>query len=322
MKRFSRTLVAVMVVAATVAAILVGCKKEEKTGTLVEKTGEAYTFDASQIEDMNTYLFEFKHNMQESKSVELLDLAEAQWHLTALANYDFAYANKEGNSFQIDTIYGSINMTDGKVAMSDLNSFYTQLSENIVSHYHEMTFENKNYRCMYSEFLDDNMDNDLQVLTVLVTSYTDPSRLYFFENDSILYQLFPNNTWYSVGNDAIRLLNRYINVYFPVPNGFWTQRLYFTGIVHKLFVPTDYPDENSPCGYRMFIHLNPVPSFLSAAEMRYYLDSYLGLIRSYAPMGRVPLSNDTYFDYENGYTFYSMNVTYGYPTATEAPPQL
>lgn len=322
MKRVTKTLVATMIVVATSAAILVGCKKEDVTGIQVNLLGEPKGFDASQIEDMNTYLFDFKHKMQECRSEELLSLAEAQWHLTALANYDFAYANKECNSFQIDTIYGRINLIEGMVAMSELNSFYTQLSESVVAHYHAMTLEDKNYRCIYSEFVNDETDDQLLVLTVLVTSYYEASRLYYFDNDSLLYQLFPDSTWYSVGNDAIRLLNQYINEYFPIPSGYGDDRIYYTGIVHKLFVPTDYPASNSPCGYRMFYHINPVPNYLSAYEMRYYLDSYLGLIRPNAPLGRTPLSNDTYYDYENGYTFYSMNITYGYPTATQEDPQL
>lgn len=189
MKIFPKTLVAAMIIVATGAAILVGCKKEDKADLLVNQLNEMSGFDASQINDMNAYLFEFKHKMQECKSEELLGLTEAQWHLTALANYDFAYANKKGNSFQIDTIYGRINLTEGMVAMSDLNSFYAQLSESIVTHYHAMTLENKNYRCIYSEFVDNDKNDELQVLTVLVISYDEASKLYYYENEYTFYSM-------------------------------------------------------------------------------------------------------------------------------------
>ena len=106
---------AIYAMAAMAMALAMGsCKKENQNAKFNNTNGSAVShFDPSHISDMNAYLGEFKQKMKQSqyaKDGETLPLEEAAWHLSSVANYDFANANVEFTDLRYDTLYYQVNV--------------------------------------------------------------------------------------------------------------------------------------------------------------------------------------------------------------------
>lgn len=101
-----------LVIVATAVAV-VSCKKET-TNALQYGNSQSTTktFKVPEVDDMNAYLKGFKQKMQESlyaKDDEMFSLEEAAWHLSSVANYDFANANVEYTDLRFDTLQYQVN---------------------------------------------------------------------------------------------------------------------------------------------------------------------------------------------------------------------
>lgn len=139
-------LIAFLLVVAAVSVVVVSCKKEDAKALSTNNAKEA--FNPRQIEDMNAYLKDFKNKMQSATKGEdeALSLEEAAWHLSNVANYDFGYVNVEFNDLRYDTLYYHVNITDGKVLLSDLNTVYTSISSDIVHLSQTLNLQEKHIR--------------------------------------------------------------------------------------------------------------------------------------------------------------------------------
>ena len=120
MKTRNLLIATLLVVAATMIA-MVSCKKENQDA-LLNNTQSAKAFTPPVVDDMNAYLKDFKQKMQNvtKDGNETLSLEEAAWHLSSVANYDFANANVEFDDIRFDTLYSTVNVTGGIILLNDL----------------------------------------------------------------------------------------------------------------------------------------------------------------------------------------------------------
>lgn len=147
------------------------CKKDAQNAPSNIPPQSAQAFDPTLIEDMNAYLSDFKKKMQESKDGETLSLEEAAWHLSSIANYDFANANVECNDIRFDTLYSTITITNGTVLLSDLAVAYERISTDIEKFYNSLMLENKHFRFIKASISENGM-----VSVMLMTTYIHASK--------------------------------------------------------------------------------------------------------------------------------------------------
>jgi hypothetical protein len=69
---------------------------------------------------------------------EDLTLEEAVWNIEALVNYTYADATAEFNSIVHDSVSITVNLVDGKVAISDLTAAYDQIVDSLSIKYNQI----------------------------------------------------------------------------------------------------------------------------------------------------------------------------------------
>ena len=265
-----------VVVAATVA--FVSCKKETPDA-LLNNSQPVKTFTVPQIDDMNAYLKGFKQKMKESqnaKDAEYLSLEEAAWHLSSVANYDFANANVEYADIRFDTLYTQISITNNAVLLSDLNTTYAALSSAIDSYLQGITLENANIR-----FVDVTISESGEVTMILATTF-DWGHTWYYEDvfDAMLHcsEFFTEPSGYYANGFGRSELERALNlVESHLPSA--ADRVYYTT---TRAIDYTYPDYIDPYGSPSYLQsrlfassTSPNPDLID--NMCYYFDSYLGL---------------------------------------------
>ena len=144
--------ICVMAVALAATVAVVSCKKDDQNAKLNNNSnvGQSVSqFDPSHIADMNAYLKGFKEKMKASrfaKDAETLGIEEAAWHLSSVANYDFANANVQFTDLRYDTLRYQVNVTDGSVLLSDLETLYEDMASDIDALYHSLDLQDKHFR--------------------------------------------------------------------------------------------------------------------------------------------------------------------------------
>ena len=272
---------------------VVSCKKDN-ANVLNNKIESNPTFDPRQIVDMNSYLKDFKQRIQKSTKGdnEVLNLEDAAWHLSSLANYDFGHANVELNDIRFDTLYAQINVMDGMVELSDMATAYESISNAIDKFFHSLNLENKHFR-----FIDVEISDDGEVAIPIITTFSNSEKWHFFEDDSFCDLYFPNNTYYSANSSAITTLTNLFNLilsHSTEPDS--TGRVYYVVTYHKDFHYYDWPedpDEYCPNSEHSRLYCSadvynwPIPK----DQMCYYLDSYLGLAYNYGNLIHLTVIN-------------------------------
>ena len=130
MKRFSKTLVAAMIVAATSAAIMVGCKKEQDAKLAdngqIEQSDKSAEAAIARITDFKKQV-DVRKAQPGMKSAETVSISDAVDDIVELFNA--VYAQPE--NFYVQTVRNSftINLpltSEGKVLVDDVVSAYNQ----------------------------------------------------------------------------------------------------------------------------------------------------------------------------------------------------
>jgi hypothetical protein len=277
---------ALMVVVATAVAF-VSCKKENQDAML-NTTQPVKTFTVPLVDDMNAYLKEFKQTMLESqgsKDAEYLSLEEAAWHLSSLANYDFARVNVQYTDLRHDTLYYQVNVTNGQVLLSDLNTVYANMAVDMDAFYQSLDLQEKHFRFIVASISEDGL-----VMIDMSTSYFILDHTWYFEDDFnaavACYEWFDGNTYYTWNTTAIQTLESAINYYEGrefLPSGENpTDRAYYVPSRDVLFTYDNNTDTIGSPFYgnsRIYVaRLNSMTvPFLEMNEMCYCLDSYLAL---------------------------------------------
>ena len=317
--------ICVMAVATIVLAVVVSCKKETSSDMLGNKYESAQAFNPRAIDDMNAYLKGFKQKMQSAAKGEdeALPLDEAAWHLSSLANYEFANANVECDDVRFDTLYGTVTVTNGSVLLSDLAIAYDDISTSIDKFYNGLMLENKHFR-----FINAFISEDGRVTVPLMTTFSYgskdfPDHLWYY--DDIWYlcdicdSIFPDTIMYppgTTGKDALQealnmvVCHPFSYIQIPMPS----QIVYYTFASNKEF---DYEHYTDPYGSvfnnsRLFNSSYPFISDLGL-NMCYLYDSYLGLGFDNCPTGQEIVCWEVMYGRNPGGTkdFHTLKVTYG-----------
>lgn len=121
------------------------------------------------MENIDKYLSDFLSRMNECKGDETISVEDAMWHMQALANFEFGYANADMSDIRTDTIISRLETSNGSVRLSTLSDFYSKLHKDIISYYKSQELENKNFKFITCEIDKDNSgDGYLEIKTAMV----------------------------------------------------------------------------------------------------------------------------------------------------------
>ena len=284
-----------MAVATIVSVAIVSCKKESTNELLTSGSQAVEAFTPPQIDDMVTYLKDFKQKMHSATKGddEALSLDEAAWHLACLANVDFCKVNVEYNDFLFDTVEMQVNVTDGTIAMSDLNTAYEQMCDEIQQFKKGFNHCDQN---MY--FVNMTINSNGKAKIALMTSFNNISKdlynhtWYFDDEWDASYaceEFFSPDSIYDWRESAVSKLRYALNSFEHHTNNIGESSEDYS----VSYIPTrnhtfDYTNTHDPYDMqyayynssRVFAKNHFVPSLnydLEFMEMCYCLDSYLGL---------------------------------------------
>ena len=274
--------IATFLVAAATTVAVVSCKKESRDTLLNNNAQPARTFTPPQVDDMNAYLKGFKKKMQtsaERKDEKTLSIEEAAWHLSSLANYDFANANVQFTDLRYDTLYYNINVSNGQVSLTDLDAVYRRVASDINDFYQSLNLENAHFH-----FIGASISNGGEIVVTLVTSYTWLDHAWYFIDPFTAFlvcdSLYIEDSCYQANGFGMWELERILNAFEGRPTEPDSTRIYYTRTRSKSFYFDDYIDTYGSPFYhnsRLFATKGYFYSCMSLEEFCYCLDSYLEL---------------------------------------------
>ena len=286
MKKRNLFIAALLVAAATTVAV-VSCKKENQDA-LLNNTQPAKAFTPPVVDDMNAYLKDFKQKMKDSqgsKDGETLSLEEAAWHLSSVANYDFARVNVQYTDLRYDTLYYQVNVANGQVALSDLNTIYESMANDIDAFYQSLDLYEKHFR-----FIGANITADGVISVSLITSSFTPQRYWgdttwFFESqeEAELFcdDFFDESLNYPANGFGMTEIERALNLIESHPfEQSHEGRVYYTYTRTVGFYFDDYIDPFGSPFYHNSRLLATIGYFyvcMSMEDLCYCVDSYAGL---------------------------------------------
>lgn len=156
MKRFTKTLVAAMIIAATGAVIMVGCKKEESAQM---KDGVAQTEQSMSVVEQKVldFLGAYEDMKQGAKiENETVSPEEARWQWETTLNYCYGFSLEYLTDLRVDTISLAMPKADetGNIAYNDMLNTYTNIVDAVRNTFKSIAQENK-----VLQFVMINLDN-------------------------------------------------------------------------------------------------------------------------------------------------------------------
>lgn len=331
MKRFNSIIAIIGLAIVAIAVAFVSCKKETEKDLSQKDYTIQQVADVRQIEDITSYLKDFKKKLTESKSDEAYTLEDAAWHLASLANLDFCKVNVDYDNVQFDTVEMQVNVTDGVVLLSDLNTAYEQMCTTI-QHFKKKF--NQNNQNLYYINMSIGADGNAEI--AFTTSFNICSKdiwdhTWYFDDDwdaiYSFYDYFSDDSTYYWNTTAARELQRGLNL---VENhqGIVVDSL---GTTMNYYIPTrsyifDYNNTYDPYqsdfynDSRVFakVLLNNFSTnyIMEILETIYCFDSYLGLGYDYIYNSneRIICWKITPFEYYSNnkkYIYHQLKVEYG-----------
>lgn len=282
----TRFFIATLLVVAAASVAVVSCKKEANDTLLNNTSSQVKTFAPPQVDDMNAYLKGFKQKMQNvtREGDETLSLEEAAWHLSSVANYDFAKVNVEFTDLIYDTLYYQVSVTNGQITMNDLNTVYENIASDIVDYYQNLDLDKKHFR-----YIGASISEDGTITLGLIISYVWFDHSWYFDSfymDTVCDYYFSEDSiyvWNGLGATELeRLLNLLEGRDYIMPGESSHSRLYYVYSTEILF---DFRHYHDPYGsnycndsriYSVEDDTYAVP-VMTIEDMCYCLDSYLGL---------------------------------------------
>lgn len=110
-----------------VTVCIYSCSKSDYLEPTNRKSTTKSQYRPPKVDDLNAYLLDFKQKMQTRGNDDTMELDEAAWHLSSIANYDLGDVVNNYENFRYDTLYFNINIENGRVSVSDLNTLYTRV---------------------------------------------------------------------------------------------------------------------------------------------------------------------------------------------------
>jgi hypothetical protein len=256
MKKTPRTLFAAIMIVATVAAFMLGCKKEQAT-LLVNN--ESTTTELAQGEATLARIMEFKNQMGEAKAnpglktASYLSIADAVWNVEALFNLTYAYPDLPySKTITSDTTLYLPVCTDDSVSLNDLTVFYDQMFNAVQAIYQSADLDDKQFLILDVEARERN--GNLQAIELHTVQGSVRGEQPWPDTLHIWEPFEEGSPWY-YGEDLGRLdgsfygemdaadtLSRMLNDHLvpKAPSGF---TYIFTNIITKELADSDH------CGY-------------------------------------------------------------------------
>ena len=202
MKRFTKTMVAVMIIAATGAAIMVGCKKEESAQI---KDGVAQTEQSMSSEEQKVldFLADYDAMKQGAKADgEAVTPEQACFQMETVLNYCHGFTQSYLTNIRRDTIVVSMPKTDvqGNIAYSDMLATYGEIVALVRETYKAIDMEDKVLKFVMMSLNKEAKDGDEELTIVMNTG----SRSQLEENhidDPWYATSYPNNVCWHWGRD-------------------------------------------------------------------------------------------------------------------------
>lgn len=286
-KKLSFAVIAMAIV--VIAVTVVSCKKDNENMLNHNDYTIWETIDIRQIEDMSSYLKDFKKKMMESKEDEALNLADAAWHLACLGNFDHCRVNMDYNEVKFDTIEIQVNTSDGIMLLKDLNTTYEQMCNEIQQFKKGFAHNNEN---LY--YLNVSISAQGNAKIALMTTYRSLSKYitdhtWYYGDPFIAFDsceaYFDDNTNYPWNGSAVSLLQSALNsiehhendTIGPEYSWCYTPTRDYTFDYTNSIDPyhSDFYDDSRVFAKRT--NNNHWSYNLDFVDMCYCLDSYLGL---------------------------------------------
>jgi hypothetical protein len=276
-----------MIFAAAVMAT--SCQKEKEKEENTEKAVSHFNPANLQIEDMNAYLEGFKEKMENAEAKggnETMGIEEAAWHLSSVANHDFAQIIASHDTLCHDTLYFHVDVVDGKVSVADMNALYEEMSQAIVNFKKTFGYENPNFW-----FIGTKISENGEVMVPLTTMFIKDNNKYWGDHywylnsntaDSICALYLSTTTTYyaddSISTTGTLTILKYmldLEATYSLHGG-----QYFTEYACDTFKYQNYTDPYYSPFYnnsRLYASRTKFHFVISYTNMCYIFDSYAGL---------------------------------------------
>lgn len=312
--KYKSYIISAILLAATTAAIFVGCKKEKENKVAQNGNEEIVV---SKEDDMSAYLRQFKKKMQSAaKGDETLSMEDARWHLEAVLNYTYGDAGHQTSDIQCDTLFFELPTNGDEITLAQLNEAFVSLSDDVESAFAKCSLPDKSILSIQTTFDNNSKANSVLAKTILTTRGLPAVKTHFDETDYW-------NEWYCNGisygkcgpysgecpnSGAPHELTKMLNFIMPIcncssGNGYYTdvEELvisYYNHYNYYGYSDNFIYDENSPCHYKIY-YRNEDPSqpwasnpggCICPEDMNYYLSKGPELIEHFVPDGRCFIS--------------------------------
>lgn len=278
---------------------------------------------------MLAYLKDFKQKIQVRGNDDTMELDEASWHLSSLANYDFGNVKNDFTGVQYDTLYNYVNVSNGLVTLSELNTVYNNISNQISGFYQTLNLDD-----MAPRFIDVAVEENGSVKIALMTTYRDWGDHYWFlpdgygVADSILnslgvgydscYALYGN-----FNSELQRVLNLLIRDYYDLDP---SDRIAYVPSRSYIIPYDEFRDLYGSLyigNSRVMYFLNHDPE-VCYDEIAYLVDSYMGLAVDEMESNEIMVLwflpyFDHYIDHLT-YTYHVPTIKYGLPLVIHDDP--
>ncbi len=309
MKIFKLTILSLAVF--VLAAIIYSCSKQDNAEP-VSSTSEISQSNADILIENKIRAFKSKMEFQREnpgyKSGESMGVDSAVWYFKAALNYTYARAGVDFNYLSSDSATINVSTSNGEIAENELPGIYQQILDSVRAIYNTAEGNGKNL-LMVNVVSSDASANSTDLTIYAATGSTTPTYIYgyFDETDYWKWGLelgkcgeFEGE---DVGQDATTVLQYHINhpsVSYPpgtyfIPDENPTRWKYYN----------DYPDANSPGGYRLFYAYDEplwtYPICIPPEDMEYYLyDGVVYIMNDLKPAGKYLTFGEVTWDYESG----------------------
>ena len=172
MKRFPKTLVAAMIIAATGAAIMVGCRKEESAQmkNSVAQTGQNMSPEEQKVLDFLADYDAMKQGMKAEG--EPVCPEDARWYIETSMNYCHGFSHILTTNVRLDTVRVAMPKTDeqGLIEYENALETYDNIIDAVRETYKAIDMENKTLQfVMMSIEEGQNRDDSEEIVVIMNT---------------------------------------------------------------------------------------------------------------------------------------------------------
>ena len=273
---------AILLVAVTTITI-VSCKKDNEKSNKTENLVNSH-----ELSDMDKEMIAFGEKLKtasDERSGETMPLDEALTTLSNYQNFKLCDASHYSTEVLTDTLYVSLNVTNGEVLLSELNRIYELTKPEILSKFNSLSGSQKAIyyiRSIVDESMRGDRDNftgtlDVKVISHMVDDPIMPDPMSFNSTDYWYdFEYLGKCDIYEgqcVGRDCVTELNAKLHNRRGELQCLEGYRVYLTNIEQSEEEAIHYPDSNSPNGHYAWPWRSglELPQCVSPSEMTYYL---------------------------------------------------